>query len=169
MYLCRTDDGIELRAIRSADIQELLELAIWPEELWPLQCFRQRLVEATEMHARREALACAVYVNGGVVGYIILDFHGRKHGELHYGLVPSHRGKGTVTRGCAALIDYAFLHLDLESIKVILSVSNSKGCGVPERLGFEKVGTSWAQDEDGRPVQIADYVMTREAWQRRKG
>ena len=174
MCLCRTDDGIELHAMRSADVEALLELAIWRERDFPLQRFRQRLVEAAELHARGQGLACAIYVNEEAAGYVIMDFHWTKHGQLHhgqlhYGLAPSHRGEGIVTKGCAALTDYGFVHLDLKSVKVRVSVLNSKSCGVPERLGFQKVGTSWMQGEDEHPVEIAEYAMSRAAWQARKG
>jgi ribosomal-protein-serine acetyltransferase len=173
MCLCKTGDGIELRAIRNADIEKLLELAIWSEELWPLKSFRQRLTEAAELHARGKGLACALYVEGEAAGYVIMDFHWTKsgqlhHGQLHYGLAPSHRGKGVVTKSCGALIDYAFRRLDLESVSIIVPVLNSESCGVPERLGFEKAGTSWGLDEDGQPVETAEYAMSRGGWQARE-
>jgi len=123
------------------------------------------------MRARGEGLACATYVNDEIAGYIILDIHGKKHGQLHYGLAPSHRGRGIVTKACAALIEYAFGHLKLESIKIIVRASNERSCRVPERLGFQKLSTEWAhdEDEDGPLIQVAEYIMTRGAWQGRQG
>jgi len=44
MCVCRANGGIELRAMQDTCVQRLLELGIWPEEAWPLQRFRQRLI-----------------------------------------------------------------------------------------------------------------------------
>ena len=119
------------------------------------------------MHARGEGLACTICFDKRIIGYIRLHVYGRRHGELHYGLTPSYRGRGIVTKACAALMNHAFRHKALESIKVTPRVSNREGCAVPERLGFEKTGTSRLPDENSCEIESAEYVMTKEAWQRR--
>ena len=166
--MCRTQDGIELRVMQLADVEKLVALAIWPDEVFPVQGFRQALTEDVEMHARGEGLACAIWIDERMIGYIRLHVYGRGYGELHYGLAPSYRGRGIVTRACAELIAHAFRHLDLESIKVRVRVSNRKSCAVPARLGFERTGTSRLPDENDCEIETAEYVMTKEAWQRRQ-
>lgn len=169
MFSCRISDEVELRPVEATEVGRLPELGIWSEQKFPSESFRLRLMEACEMCSRGESLPCAICVKGQIAGYTILDIHGEMEGHLHYGLAPAQRGKGIVTKCCAAVIDHAFQHLGLRTIKVIVRVSNVKSGRVPERLGFELVGTEWVHDEDenGPLIEVAEYVMSKEAWQSR--
>lgn len=108
-------------------------------------------------------VACGVWVDGKMAGYVLLEIHDKREGLLHYGLVPAYRGQGIATRACAAMVGYAFLTLGLQALKVDPLADNVESCRVAERLGFVKVGIVQIA-EGGRPCDVVRYRLTAEQW-----
>ena len=94
--------------------------------------------------AAAEGFDAGIFVGGELVGLIglVRVSERTKSGELGYWIDRKAEGKGLVSRGCAAMIDYAFGELGLRRIEIRLAVSNARSRAVPERLGFTLEGTS---------------------------
>lgn len=73
----------------------------------------------------------------GVVGYNSLDRANRSV-RIGYWLNASHRGKGTMTVCCCALVDHAFKELRLHRVVIAVATDNLRSQAIPDRLGFTR-------------------------------
>ncbi|MEW6754202.1 MAG: GNAT family protein [Candidatus Latescibacterota bacterium] len=153
------DPGTELRPMREGDATMVAAINEAGSVDSALRWVRSLLAD---QEAGRE-VACAVCVGGERVGYVLLEVHDHREGLLHYGLVPSHRGRGIATRACTAMVVHAFSTLGLEALKVDPYADNAPSCRVAERVGFTRVGTILSE-EGGRRREIARYRLTAEQW-----
>jgi ribosomal-protein-serine acetyltransferase len=72
-----------------------------------------------------------------------------------------------MTKGCQALISYAFNDLELNRIEIRCATGNRKSCAIPERLGFVKEGVvrqaEWLYDHF---VDHIIYGMLASEWKK---
>lgn len=74
----------------------------------------------------------------GQIAFNTIDLQ-KRYGEIGYWLAVEHSGKGVMTQACRELITIGFNELRLEKIAICCAEQNSKGQGIPLRLGFEDV------------------------------
>ena len=104
----------------------------------------------------------------GVIGYVSIDVNNRK-AMIGYWLAGPSRGKGYMTRACAAMVDVAFRKLLFNKVEIYCGVGNLKSRAIPERLGFKPEGVlkqhEWVNDHF---VDIVAYGMLSGEWAERK-
>lgn len=63
-----------------------------------------------------------------------------RRAEIGYALAREHWGKGLMQEALTALLDFAFLTLNLNRIEADVDPRNHRSCALLERLGFVKEG-----------------------------
>lgn len=100
----------------------------------------------------------------GIIGYHRMDWANRST-SVGYWLGKQFQGKGTMTRSCRALVQYAFYDLGLHRVEIRCAVENKKSRAIPERLGFYGEGTlrdaEWLYDHF---VNHIVYGMLEHEW-----
>ena len=100
----------------------------------------------------------------GAIGLHALDWSNRS-AQIGYWLAPAERGRGTMSRACAALVTHAFRDLLLHRVEIRCAVENSRSRAVPERLGLPFEGTlAGAHVLHGSFHDIALYAITAPRW-----
>jgi ribosomal-protein-serine acetyltransferase len=113
--------------------------------------------------------ACGIWVEGEFAGGmgIGLDPFGIT-AEIGYWIRSRFEGKGFVTRGCEALIDYAFDAMGAHRVIIRAGIDNHRSRAVPERLGFTLEGV---HREEGRGTggfhDLAIYGLLDREWRAR--
>ncbi len=114
-----------------------------------------RSVQADEASADGNGL----YVDGALVGGIGLSVHTLANGgEIGYWLDALYQGRGLVTRGCRAFLDFGFGDLGLHRIQITAAVHNDRSRAVAERLGLREEGVLRGAGRAGGGV-YQDLVM----------
>ncbi|WP_102271950.1 GNAT family N-acetyltransferase [Cytobacillus massiliigabonensis] len=75
----------------------------------------------------------------GSIGFHQIDWNSRQT-SIGYYLASGCEGKGIMTRSVQALLNYAFLDLNLNRVEIRCGIGNSKSRAIPERLGFIQEG-----------------------------
>lgn len=75
----------------------------------------------------------------GVISYNTIDWVNRIV-QIGYWVGADYQGRGIVTRACSAMIDYAFLDLQLNRVEIRCATGNRRSCAIPVRLGFKREG-----------------------------
>jgi ribosomal-protein-serine acetyltransferase len=92
------------------------------------------------------------------------SWHARRT-ELGYWIAQNEEGKGTISKACKLLIDYAFAELDLNRIEIRCSVENTRSAAIPERLGFTLEGVlRQSHMRNGRLHDFSIYGLLRSEW-----
>ncbi len=73
----------------------------------------------------------------GVISVRMADPHAASFGYL---LERAYRGRGVMTRACAAVIDFIFTDLHRHRIEIQSDEANTKSCAILDRLGFRREG-----------------------------
>ena len=101
----------------------------------------------------------------GVIGHNRIDWENRISWP-GYWLAEGFQGKGIMTKSCRALINHAFVELNLNRIDIRCAVGNSKSRAIPERLGFQQEGVirqaEWLYDKF---VDHTVYGVLKSEWQ----
>ena len=114
----------------------------WLDQSTDVDQTRAFIRAGLQQHANRNGFACGLRHQGvlaGIVGLHAIDWPNRRT-SIGYWLDESHRGRGLVTRACAALLDHLFGELALHRVEIECAVGNVRSCAVPERLGFVREG-----------------------------
>ncbi|MBU8880058.1 GNAT family N-acetyltransferase [Bacillus sp. FJAT-29790] len=75
----------------------------------------------------------------GAAGFHQVDWN-NKQTSMGYYLAAGYEGKGIMTRTVQALVNHAFLDLQLNRVEIRCGVRNMKSRAIPERLGFAQEG-----------------------------
>ena len=95
----------------------------------------------------------------GCCGYNGIDVYNRST-TLGYWLSREHTGKGIMSRVVTALVDHAFLDLELHRIEIRCATENRASRAIPERLGFHHEGTlREAEWLGGQPRDLEVYAL----------
>lgn len=73
----------------------------------------------------------------GWIGYTHLDRNSSSI-EIEYWIGQEFQGRGTVTKCCRYLVDYAFGHLALERVVICTAEENTHSMRIPLKLGFRR-------------------------------
>lgn len=173
-------DGVTLRQLRYSDAPQLFDLYVRNRERmrpffrWPLTVksvgqVRGAIAECAEHFAANRRVNAALEHDGKLLGLVFMNFNHdlvNRRTELAYWLDGDAEGRGLATRGCAALIRYAFETLDMNRVDITVDVDNKRSLKVPERLGFtrEAVLSQWIAYPDGRLTDMTNYRLLRADW-----
>ncbi|PZG06798.1 GNAT family N-acetyltransferase [Nonomuraea aridisoli] len=85
-----------------------------------------------------------------------------------YSLLPSHRGKGYMTRAVRLLVDWAFANTPLHRIVAGTDVGNVASHAVLERAGFRREGVhrELFPKPDGTRADDVEWALLRSTWRR---
>jgi ribosomal-protein-serine acetyltransferase len=153
MFEIRVSDELVLRQCEVADTAAMFALVDanresygkWLGFVYDLQTvedmreFIERYVERWE---KREALLISVWFRGQLAGGMVYRLFDWRHQmtEIGYWLDAAFQGKGIVTAGSRALIDYAFGELGMHRVEIRAARENRPSRAVAERLGFAQEG-----------------------------
>lgn len=88
--------------------------------------------------------------------------------DIGYALLPSHWGKGYLAEAMTALLDYAFLDLNLNRIEADIDPRNDASARLLERMAFQKEGymrERWIVN--GEVCDTAFYGLLKRDWDAR--
>ena len=141
------------------------------------------LAEATEFIRKHQAkeigvpgewwqIAIALRTTGLHIGDCALQIHAddARQATIGFTLARSHQGHGYATEALSALLDGAFLHLDLHRVVADTDPQNTRACALLERLGLRREAhlrqSLWFK---GRWADEYLYAVLRKEWLRRSG
>jgi ribosomal-protein-serine acetyltransferase len=100
----------------------------------------------------------------GEIGFDFIDGDNRS-AEIGYWVAAASEGKGLVSRACRALIEHAFMELDLTRVQIRCAVENRRSRSIPERLGFTLEGRLRSAERlHDRYVDLAVYGLLASEW-----
>ncbi|MBI3269983.1 MAG: GNAT family N-acetyltransferase [Planctomycetes bacterium] len=172
-------EGEELRLLAEADVAELFALTEANRaslEAWLPWVDENRTAEDTARfigHSRAlfthgAGMVVGVRVPEGLAGVLSLYGINRKNRRagLAYWLGARFRRRGLATRGCEALVRYAFLELGLHRLELECALGNDPSRAVAERLGFREEGLRReAARLRERYLDLVLYGLLAEEWQ----
>lgn len=174
MLICSAGETIEIRLLEESHAEDLEALSRdygsrpqlneWWYKGTAVEFIRKGLVRFAE----GVITTAGIWFEGRLAGVILLSIDARDSSiaSIDYGLAPAFRGRGIVTRACAAMIDYAFQEKNVERIKITLDTANKKSSAIPERLGLrlERVVKKAIQYGDFYG-DLAIYSTTKSEWE----
>jgi ribosomal-protein-serine acetyltransferase len=171
-------DGIELRAISTADCAELYaaidrnhsRLRKWLpwvtatfQESDLLEFIRQREID----NANQISWTTTIRLNGQICGSISLHTINPRdrNSSIGYWLDGDHQGRGIMTRACRAMVSHGFRQYGLHRIEIRCATGNIRSMAVPQRLGFAEEGilrdAEWLHDHW---VDLRVFSMLDQDW-----
>ncbi|WP_066392517.1 GNAT family N-acetyltransferase [Cytobacillus eiseniae] len=153
MFTLKVDQEIELQLFQLHHSEELYQLVDvnrnhlsqwlpWVDSMSsPIQ-YHSIIPSWLKQFADNNGFNTGIRYNGvlvGSIGFHQMDWNNRQT-SIGYYLAEGYEGKGIMTRSVQALINYAFLDLNLNRIEIRCGIENKKSRAIPERLGFTQEG-----------------------------
>jgi ribosomal-protein-serine acetyltransferase len=154
MFIHIIDDNVSLKLIELNDADRIFALTDksryylrewlpWLDTTNNVEDTKDFIRICLRGYAENKSLNTVILLNGEIVG--IAGFNSinwsNKTAYIGYWLGEEFQGNGIMTKVAKALINYAFIHLDLNKVEIRAAVENNKSKNVPERLGFVNEGT----------------------------
>lgn len=165
--LLEQKDAPALYALIDANRKELRDWLPWVDRTKSLSDSIAFIHNALEQHKSITGLHAGIWQDDrliGVIAYVNIDVNNRR-AMIGYWLGEPYRGKGYMTRACAAMVDVAFNKLLLNKVDIYCGVGNLKSRAIPERLGFKPEGVlrqhEWMNDHF---VDVMAYGMLSGEW-----
>jgi ribosomal-protein-serine acetyltransferase len=120
-----------------------------------------------DQFARNEGWQAVLCYQGGIagaVGFKPVDWSNFRV-EMGYWLAERYQGRGLVTAGVRAGVDYAFREWRLNRVEIRCAVANERSAGVARRLGFEEEGVlrqAFRVRDEYQDLRL--FAMLRERW-----
>ncbi|GAB6991242.1 GNAT family N-acetyltransferase [Paenibacillus pini] len=178
MFSYALDDQIQLRPIalhharplfhltdRSRDI--LREWLPWVDSMKEIDHTTRFITNAIKTGAENGCITAGIWVQEEMAGIISLheiDWRNRCV-SIGYWLGKGFDGKGIMSSACRALVDYAFMEMDLNRVEIRCATGNVRSRAIPERLGFVLEGI--VREAELLPqgyVNHAIYGMVQSEW-----
>ena len=153
MFSHRLSDRAELRlpelyqaeeifAVCDRNRQHLHPWMGWIGETKSPDDIRKWIVKVREQMARDDGFQTGIFYDGRYVGGCgFVYMHGpSRRCEIGYWVDQDHQGKGLVTMGCAALIDYAIDRRGFNRVEIRCDPRNGRSAAVAQRLRFKLDG-----------------------------
>jgi len=144
----------------------------WVDQTHSVEDVRLFIMRVLDQYHSNLGPQCGLWTQGalrGTLGCHPIDWPNRNC-SIGYWLDAAEEGKGLITRGCAALLDYLFDELGLHRVEIRCGTGNRRSCAIPERLGFTREGVvrgaEWVND---RWVDLVVWGLLEEDWRRRRG
>ncbi|QED47096.1 GNAT family N-acetyltransferase [Cytobacillus dafuensis] len=153
MFVLKVDEDIELQLFQLHHSEELYHLVNsnrnhlrqwlpWVDNMTsPIQ-YHSIIPMWLKSLAENNGYNAGIRYNGelvGCAGFHQIDWNNRQT-SIGYYLAKGFEGKGIMTKTVQALVNYAFLDLNLNRIEIRCGVGNKKSRAIPERLGFVQEG-----------------------------
>ena len=100
----------------------------------------------------------------GLIGWVSLRMNDRDAhaGEIGYSIVADRRGRGLATEAARALVQEAFEHVDVTTLRAYCVPENAASRAVLAKIGFQSDGTMRnGATVAGMPVDVDAFVLTR--------
>ncbi|HEU4676894.1 MAG TPA: GNAT family N-acetyltransferase [Motilibacteraceae bacterium] len=147
----REDDAEAVTAAVTSSLDEIADWMPWAAGGYGEQDSRDWLAHSHQQWESGLEFDYAVVEHGDVVGSIgLMARRGPGVLEIGYWLRTDRTGHGLVTRAADALARLALSRPDVERVAVVHDAGNVRSQGVPERLGFRRVGTEPKSDGAAR-------------------
>jgi ribosomal-protein-serine acetyltransferase len=169
-------DGAEVRTFSLEDAETIYEL---------VDANRERLArwfpwvdDSTSPETQRtwlsglmqDDVSCdgnGIWVEGVLAGGVGMGIHVVENsGEIGYWLDVRYEGRGLVTRGCRAFLNYGFGELALHRVQIRAAVENTRSRAVAERLGLREEGVLRGAGRvgGGKYVDLVMYGILANEW-----
>lgn len=142
LRLLETIDAEELFALTENNRHHLRRWLPWVDRNKTVDDSRQFIESTRKQLAQNQGLHPGIWYQGqlaGIIGQHGIDW-GNRSTSIGYWLGKDFEGKGLITLGCKALIEFSFKKLGLNRVEIRCAVGNKKSQAVPLRLGFKKEG-----------------------------
>jgi ribosomal-protein-serine acetyltransferase len=153
VFSYKLSENTEVRLLEERHAQELTDLTDrnrehlraslpWVDTNRTVEDRKNFIRGALKQFAKNKGFVAGIWHEGrlaGVIGYHALDWENRTT-ALGYWLGEEFQGHGLVTAACRALVDHAFVELNLNRISIACATDNKRSCAIPERLGFRREG-----------------------------
>lgn len=177
MNSIKIDEHVLLDPLRTEDAAEIFHtintqrsyLGPWlpfvalTQELSDTQAFVASVVDAPE--ESREPIFVIRYQGqfAGIVGFLNTDRQNRKT-EIGYWLSEPFQKKGLMSRSVKALLQWAFVTMELNRVQIRCATGNTPSLNVPRRLGFHFEGIERAGEllSSGKYADLEVYSMLRD-------
>ena len=170
MYVLTGDDADRLFALTDKNRTYLRQWLPWLDDTQTLQDTQEFIASALRRYKEQVGMTCGIFYKGNLAGVIslnIIDWMNYKT-EIGYWLGAEFQGLGLMTRACQAMIDHAFLDLDLNKVEIRCATKNPRSCAIPQRLGFTQEGVirqgEWLYDHF---VDLELYGLLKSEWKAR--
>ncbi|GIW35010.1 GNAT family N-acetyltransferase [Meiothermus sp.] len=160
-----------LFALTDANRKHLRRWLPWVDDNSTFEDTKAYIQGALDGLARGEQLPLTVWHRGKLAGTLTLFNIVLPHrtAEIGYWLGAAFEGKGLMTRGVEALINYAFFEMGLGRLEIRAHTKNLRSRAIPERLGFMLEGILrqevWLH---GKPQDMALYALLKQDWPKQK-
>ncbi|KAB2337103.1 GNAT family N-acetyltransferase [Cytobacillus depressus] len=153
MFVLKVDQDIELQLFQLHHCEELFQLVDhnrnhlrewlpWVDNMTsPIQ-YHEIIPIWLKAFAENNGINAGIRYKGqlaGCIGFHQIDWT-NKQTSIGYYLGRGFERKGIMTRTVQALVNYAFLDLNLNRLEIRCGVGNKKSRAIPERLGFVQEG-----------------------------
>lgn len=102
---------------------------------------KEFVTSSVNKFAAGTVIPCLIWDQEVLIGSIGLNLSpNRNSASIGYWIAQDYRGRGIMTKCCAALIDYGFHELKLHRVEIRAIPDNVKSRAIPERLGFTQEG-----------------------------
>jgi ribosomal-protein-serine acetyltransferase len=164
-------DAEEITNVVRENLEQLKLWMPWVTDDYSIKTARDFIKTNLVEFAQNNTFAAAVALDKKIVGTIGLHHLNseNKSVQIGYWLDKQAQGKGSATKCCRVLINYAFEDLGLNRIQINCNVENIKSRAIPERLGFRLEGIhrqgEWLNNEFR---DWAIYALLKEEWKKAK-
>ena len=173
MSILKVDQNTELRLLKpeyTAEIaaavmdsfDELSPWLPWVDADYSANVTRKFIQVAQQQFAEQKGLQAAIFVDNrlaGGIGFNNIDVN-NSSAEIGYWLNTRFVGKGSMTRCCAALIEFGFEEFGLNRIVIRCATENTRSQAIPLRLGFTEEGVQReAEKLNGKFVDLRVFSL----------
>ncbi|MFC1233840.1 GNAT family N-acetyltransferase [Vibrio sp. F74] len=176
MFYREIDSEVKLALVHKSFAPRYAELAKdnfeYLEEwlAWPPHCkskldFEEFVQRSLHDYADGKSMVCGIFYRNELVGNASFNSiaHHLKKVEIGYWLAEPYQGKGIMARVCTALIEIAFVELDMQKVQISAATGNKPSRAICERLGMTLEGIITQQEYlGGRLVDHAIYALHKE-------
>jgi ribosomal-protein-alanine N-acetyltransferase len=111
--------------------------------------------------------------NNKVIGYVCFNGENDKELDLGYCFNSLYQGKGYATEACIAVINYAFITLQVERLTAGTANLNYPSCRVLNRLGFSITSEcihSCRKNTEGNPIEFVGslFLLEKGEWMKKE-
>ena len=162
--------GDRLFALTDSNRTYLRQWLPWVDDTRNVEDTRAFIASSLRRYRDDVGMSCGILYQGnlaGVIGFNTIDWMNFKT-EIGYWLGADFQGLGLITKACRAMIDHAFLDLELNKVEIRCATGNTRSCAIPQRLGFTQEGVArqaeWLYDHY---VDLVLYGMLSSEWKTR--
>ncbi|HEY0826489.1 MAG TPA: GNAT family N-acetyltransferase [Bacilli bacterium] len=178
MFKYRVDHEIDLALLEAGHAEKLFQLIsrsrdtlrqwlYFTDKIISIEDARSFIESSLFNYEANDGFSAGIWYQdelAGTIGFHRMDTVNRKV-EMGYWLSKDFEGRGVMTRSCKAMMQYAFVALNVNRVELRVGVDNIKSRAIPERLGFQLEGIlRQAEWVNGHFIDNAIYGMLIEDW-----